>query len=84
MPPRKRESDEDKEAKFNKWKEEGEYKQLVEFQNAREANPEINGIALETEDISEDWNKVCVELFKLCETWKVPGRKAKGTCIVGE
>lgn len=51
MPPRKKETDEEKEAKFSAWKDGPEYLQLKKFADARARNPEANKIEVASNDI---------------------------------
>lgn len=80
MPPRKKESEDEREAKFVLWKEGSEYKGLIKFQETRAKNPEASKVAVETADIYGDWTEVLKELFELMNVFKVP-KKSKGKSI---
>lgn len=64
MPPKKQ-SQEDKERQFEDFKKTEEYKQYWVVVECKDADPEIKGADASTSDISSDWSKFCVELFKL-------------------
>jgi hypothetical protein len=63
MPPRKKETEEEKEAKFSAWKEGPEYLQLKKFADARAKNLEASKIEVASNDIYSDWTEVLVEFF---------------------
>ena len=72
MPPKKKESDEEKEAKFLKWKDDSEYAALKKLADVIEANPEVKKVETQDIDIWSDWTNVLDALKGVLEAFKVP------------
>ena len=73
MPPKKKLTDEQKQANFDTWRTTDEYNKIISVQDKR------NDIKVEmgTVDIIEEWQPFLNELHQLTAMLKVPGRKAK-------
>jgi hypothetical protein len=72
MPPKKKETDDEKEAKFAKWKDDSEYAALKKLLDAIEANPECKRIETKDIDICSDWTNTLDALKGVLEAFKVP------------
>lgn len=77
MPPRKKETDEEKERKFTAWKEGPEFAILKKFAEIRANNQEAAKIEVASNDISAEWKDVLKGFYEVLETLKVP-KKSKG------
>jgi hypothetical protein len=72
MPPKKKETEEEKEAKYNTWREGPEYAALKKLCDAIEANPETKVVEVASKDIWSDWTPVLDALKGVMEAFKVP------------
>lgn len=80
MPPRGRgaQSDEVKKQNFDNWQASEENSLCLKiFAVRKNESHELGKIQDGTDDIIDDWQPVLNNIFKLVETLKVPGRKAK-------
>ncbi len=82
MPPRGRgaQSDEVKKQNFDNWTngvDDMLCKELYGFRKNLEPKHELKDLHPGSHDITGDWQPVLTALFKLVESLKVPGRKAK-------
>ena len=72
--PKKKQTEEQKQAAFQTWQASDEYGKIMSMCNARGT---IVPIEMGTRDISDKWDTFLKELFELTAFLKVPGRKAK-------
>lgn len=72
MPPKKKETEEEKEAKFAIWKEGPEYLALKKLSDAIAANEETKVVEVASKDIWSDWTAVLDALKVVMEAFKVP------------
>lgn len=68
-------TEEQKLAAFETWKQTDEYAKIFSF--AGNARSTIIPIEMGTKDITDKWDQFLNELYDLCTTLKVPGRKVK-------
>ena len=80
MPPRRAAADpEKKKNDFDAFKESEEWKCIQYIYSKRkEEGHELQKMAVETDDILDDWSEIPNKINKLVELLKVPGRRGKG------
>jgi hypothetical protein len=71
MPKRKKETEEQREERFNKWKQSPEFQAMEVLNDALAKNPEANKAEVGREDICTDWTVVLHALWDLCKAYKI-------------
>ena len=72
--PKKKMTEEQKQAALEAWRSSDEYRKIESFSAARGT---IQLVEMGTKDISDKWDHFLKEWFELVTILKVPGRKAK-------
>ena len=72
MPPKKKETEEEKEAKFASWKEGPEYLALKKLSDVIGSQEETRIVEVASKDIWSDWAPVLDAIKGVMEAFKVP------------